>query len=632
MEQEGYYQSQVNRILSSVVGELSKNPDRRFVWAESSFFMRWFESESEEIRTQFRALVASGQVEFVGGGWVQNDEANPDFGAVISQLTEGHEYLQQLFGKRPRIAWQIDPFGHAAATAAIASAAGYEALVINRIDHSIKDSLKSHAGLEFWWSPYSPGVAASEGVGTYAGNETAIFTHVLHKHYSAPVGYDFENPEGYAVGGDPSGRAQGLVHEIRNRARAYRTSHILVPFGDDFKFQNAARQFENMDALVKHINTGGVGGGPAFPGFRIRYSTLGEYFDAVFEELGVSQTAGAAPTGNSSEARKIPPPPPLPIYSPASPVDGGVDFFPYADNPNSYWAGYFVSRPSLKSAIRRVTSLLRGVDALLALTRPSAGVWAAISERKMREALTSPSARHGEGIAAQKSLSLSPYLTFSWLAAFQRLEQVRLDVALCLHHDAITGTSRDYVVADYSRRMQDGGQDALSLLADLSSMLLGSSHLTGGETVDEEEISPAPLTQAPHVISVPFSRSSASLEPPKEVGGGVEGVWGQPVVFFNPSAWNRTSLGRVVVDVGSVVGGVCGGGKRWPLGLVRDSNGAALPSQWLAMVEARDGEVEASIKSDAESAVGGTVGGVKRMENKLFHKWVAGGRRAFATS
>jgi phenylalanyl-tRNA synthetase beta chain len=55
---------------------------------------------------------------------VQNDEANPDALAVLAQLTEGHEYLAQLFGKRPRIAWQIDPFGHASATAAIAAAAG----------------------------------------------------------------------------------------------------------------------------------------------------------------------------------------------------------------------------------------------------------------------------------------------------------------------------------------------------------------------------------------------------------------------------------------------------------------------------------------------------------------------------
>jgi hypothetical protein len=81
----------------------------------------------------------------VGGGWVQNDEANPDFGAVVSQISEGHEYLKSLFGVRARHAWQVDPFGHAAAFAAVAAAAGFEALVINRIDHTVKDALKARA-------------------------------------------------------------------------------------------------------------------------------------------------------------------------------------------------------------------------------------------------------------------------------------------------------------------------------------------------------------------------------------------------------------------------------------------------------------------------------------------------------
>lgn len=106
---EGYYQSQVGRILSNVMGELTADSARRFVWAETSFWMRWYEVQSEDMKATVKRHVDSGQLEFIGGGWVQNDEANPDPISVISQLTEGHEYLQSLFGKRPRIAWQIDP-------------------------------------------------------------------------------------------------------------------------------------------------------------------------------------------------------------------------------------------------------------------------------------------------------------------------------------------------------------------------------------------------------------------------------------------------------------------------------------------------------------------------------------------
>ena len=153
--------SQVSQILTNVVSALWSSPSRRFIWAESSFLMRWFEVQPAATQARFRALVASGRLELVGGGWVQSDEANPDAGAVLAQLTEGHEYLNSLFGARPRFGWQIDPFGHSAVTPALAAAAGFEALVINRVDHTVKDALKARGAMEFWWQPYAahPGSA-----------------------------------------------------------------------------------------------------------------------------------------------------------------------------------------------------------------------------------------------------------------------------------------------------------------------------------------------------------------------------------------------------------------------------------------------------------------------------------------
>ena len=106
---EGYYQQQVHGILSSVMRSLERDPSRRFVWAETSFFMRWYEVQGDATKALVKRLVKTKQLEFIGGGWVQNDEANPDYASIISQITEGHEYLQTLFGQRPRIAWQIDP-------------------------------------------------------------------------------------------------------------------------------------------------------------------------------------------------------------------------------------------------------------------------------------------------------------------------------------------------------------------------------------------------------------------------------------------------------------------------------------------------------------------------------------------
>jgi hypothetical protein len=260
---EGYYSTQVGDILSGVTRQLWEDSSRRFVWSEISFFMRWYEVQSDETKQRFHELVQRGQLEFVGGGWSQHDEANPSYDSIIAQLTEGHEYILSLFGVRPRIAWSIDPFGHAAASAAIAAAAGYEAFVINRIDHTVKPALKQRAAMEFIWQPYAPSPALAAAAGRASGpiawssyTNASIFTHVLHTHYSAPRSFDFENYEAVTVSSSNAAeRARALVSECASRARAYRSSHLLVPWGDDFKFQGtgAQRQFVNMDLVVKAI-------------------------------------------------------------------------------------------------------------------------------------------------------------------------------------------------------------------------------------------------------------------------------------------------------------------------------------------------------------------------------------------
>ena len=66
-------------VLSGVTQQLWEDPSRRFVWSEMSFFMRWWETQAEETKTRFRTLVQRGQLEFVGAGWVQHDEANPSY-------------------------------------------------------------------------------------------------------------------------------------------------------------------------------------------------------------------------------------------------------------------------------------------------------------------------------------------------------------------------------------------------------------------------------------------------------------------------------------------------------------------------------------------------------------------------
>jgi hypothetical protein len=47
----------------------------------------------------------------MGGGWVMNDETLTEFKNVLLNMETGLKWLNETFGRVPKIGWQIDPFG-----------------------------------------------------------------------------------------------------------------------------------------------------------------------------------------------------------------------------------------------------------------------------------------------------------------------------------------------------------------------------------------------------------------------------------------------------------------------------------------------------------------------------------------
>jgi lysosomal alpha-mannosidase len=249
-----YYKDDVNSTITTVLQALKDDKSKRFVWEEVSYWYRWWLDSPFEEHLLMSNLVKSGQLEFIGGGWVMHDEAVADAVSVMNQLTLGIGWLNGSLATRPQIGWHIDPFGHSAFTPYLYGDMDYKAFVLNRIPDPLKQKFKKEKHLEFHWYP------------PYLKTPKPIFAHVLDSHYSTP----------FIFGLDVEERAASFVNTCEKRSEWYLTDHLLIPFGNDFAFKDAPQHFKKMDEIIQYINSH-----KEKYKITVRYSTLSEYFDAV---------------------------------------------------------------------------------------------------------------------------------------------------------------------------------------------------------------------------------------------------------------------------------------------------------------------------------------------------------------
>ncbi|KRT79201.1 glycoside hydrolase, partial [Oryctes borbonicus] len=143
----------VQYIIDSVISALDQNPDRRFIQVETAFFHKWWEEQTEDRRELFKKLVNSGRLEIVNGAWSMNDEAAVHYQSVIDQFTLGLRTINDTLGAcgRPKIGWQIDPFGHSKEMASIFSQMGYDGLFFSRLDWRDKSKRLNSKTAEMLW-------------------------------------------------------------------------------------------------------------------------------------------------------------------------------------------------------------------------------------------------------------------------------------------------------------------------------------------------------------------------------------------------------------------------------------------------------------------------------------------------
>uniref|UniRef100_A0A803W2A9 mannosyl-oligosaccharide 1,3-1,6-alpha-mannosidase n=1 Tax=Ficedula albicollis TaxID=59894 RepID=A0A803W2A9_FICAL len=402
-----YYYDQTQHILNSMLLKMQEDPRRRFIWSEISFFSKWWDNISAQKRAAVRRLVGNGQLEMVTGGWVMPDEANSHYFAMIDQLIEGHQWLEKNIGVTPRSGWAVDPFGYSSTMPYLLKRSNLTAMLIQRVHYTIKKHFAATQNLEFMWrQTWDP------------DSSTDILCHMMPFYsYDVPhtcgpdpkicCQFDFKRLPGGRINcpwkvppraitdANVAERAQLLLDQYRKKSKLYRSKVLLVPLGDDFRYdkpQEWDAQFLNYQRIFDFLNSR--------PDLHVQaqFGTLSDYFDALYKKVGI--VPGMRPPG-------------FPVLT--------GDFFSYADREDHYWTGYFTSRPFYKSLDRVLESHLRGAEILYSLALA-----------------------HARRAGADGRYPRSDYAL---------LTNARRNLGLFQHHDAIAGTAKEAVAVDYGVRL-----------------------------------------------------------------------------------------------------------------------------------------------------------------------------------
>ncbi|XP_048738238.1 alpha-mannosidase 2-like isoform X2 [Ostrea edulis] len=482
---EEYYVYTTKNILNNMVDKLRLYPNMTFVWAEAVFLNIWWNELEDDMKVQVRRLVKNGQLEIVSGGWVMPDEASTSYYSIIDQLMEGHQWIMENLKVKPKNSWAIDPFGHSGTVPYLWKKAGLENMVIQRIHQATKGSLAQKKSLEFLWrQPWDN------------NGSLDILCHVMPymlytvKHTCGPNPYvcmmfDFQvHKRKYRkTFAEPISlsnvqeQAKQLYEQYRRKASLYNYDAILVPLGDDFRYDSAQewdQQYQNYNMLINYMN--------ARDDWKIdvQFGTLKDYFEIL----------------RKSEKQKK-----QQHNDKNFPTVSG-DFFPYSDKSNAYWSGYFTTRPHAKKFSREVERNLHAADVLNTLVTGFSQKWNV------------------------------KYHNYHDISNF--LQQSRRNLALFLHHDAITGTSKEYVMQDYENKLFHSFNATQKVITDSAQFLL-----TGGNL-------DAPMILEPEEVKTSYD----SVTEKRVIHVTKTGV---PVILFNTLAKARVELTSLLVDTDKVI-------------------------------------------------------------------------------
>ncbi|XP_043463194.1 alpha-mannosidase 2 isoform X2 [Leptopilina heterotoma] len=409
-----YFHGTTRGILNNMVSKLQQWPNMTFIWSEVSFLSLWWESAHPTKKAIVKRLIKEGRLEVTTGGWVMSDEATSHIYAMLDQLIEGHQWLKTNLDIMPESGWAVDPFGHGGTIPYFLKASGLTGTVIQRIHYAWKQWFaKKQFGDFIWRQPWDQDGMAD----ILTHNQPFDIYNIKHScgpHPHVCLNFDFRKIRGeyteYSVravditSNNVKAMAEMLIEQYSKTGSLFPHNVVLMPLGDDFRYDYAIewdQQYTNYKILIDYINNNNEYNA------QVVFGTPKDYFQEIKKRMK---------------------------HFPS--LKG--DFFVYSDifseGRPAYWSGYFTTRPYMKILDRELESNLRSAEILYTI---------ALNTAKQKE-------KDGRELKLYEA----------W---FEKLVKARRNLGLFQHHDAITGTSKSFVMKDYALKLFESITDMTNL-------------------------------------------------------------------------------------------------------------------------------------------------------------------------
>jgi alpha-mannosidase len=233
---------------------LNRNPDVVFTRGEAWAY-EVIERLDPRLFQRIRRHVARGQWSVVGGWYLQPDCNLPGAEGFRKQIELGRDYFRSRFGRFPRVAYNVDSFGHTHALPDLMAEAGQTAYVMMRPQEYEK---KLPARLFRWRGrPGGPAITTFRIAGAYNTSRGPSLDHLRLSLRGLPKGIRHTMCF-VGVGDHGGGPSQELVDWIRAHRDALPGARLVFSSPERF-FRAVARDVSRLPVVTGELQHHAVG-------------------------------------------------------------------------------------------------------------------------------------------------------------------------------------------------------------------------------------------------------------------------------------------------------------------------------------------------------------------------------------